>query len=138
MNAVSVAMYSKLTAANLQSGGTVPVFEWLAPENQDPPYVVFHKQANTPRYTMGSASSGGTAFENALYMVRAVTVGPSMAQAGTIANLCDAALNLAALSISGYTHLLCRRESDVQYVETRDGQRWNHAGALYRIVADPS
>jgi len=43
-------------------------------------------------------------------------------------------LNDAALSISGGTLLYLRRESDVEYPETADGVRYQHAGSLYRLV----
>lgn len=39
-------------------GGTA-IYQWLAPQNQDPPYVVYNKQAGTPRHTLS-----GLAYED--------------------------------------------------------------------------
>ena len=138
MNQLEVGLFTKLTGASgltgLLAAGTAGVYAYLAPLNEDAAYVVFSKQASTPRYTFG-----GVAVEDLLYQVRGVAVGPTMAAAGTIAKQIDLALNDQALTVSGYSHLYLRRESDIQYVETDPGgQRWNHAGALYRIVLDPT
>lgn len=141
MNAVDTAIYSKLTAASgltsLLSGGTASpsVYKDLAPEGTDPPYVVFQAQSpSVPRHTMG-----GVALENALYTVKGVTLGPSAAAAGTIAAQIDTALADQALTISGHTHLLCRRAQDIDYPElAAGGQRYVHRGAIYRIIADPA
>lgn len=137
MNALELALYNKLNVSavtDLLDNGGSSIFRYMAPPNEDPPYIIISKQSNLPRYTMG-----GTAFENALYTVKAVTVGHEMAPAGTIATQIDAALNDQTLSISGYTHMRCHRENDVAFVEVDPGgQRWNHNGALYRIFADPT
>jgi len=136
-DAIETALYTKLTGASgLTSllAGTASVYAYLAPENDNPPYVVYSNQSNVPAYTLS-----GTAFENALYLVKGVTAGPGMGQAGSVAKQIDLALNDQALTITGYTHMLCRRESTVRYTEVDPGgQRWNHAGFLFRIQADPS
>ncbi len=114
--------------------GTTSVYSYLAPENDNPPYVVYGAQSNVPSYTLA-----GTAFENSLYLVKAVTVGPKMSEAGSIAKQIDVALNDKSLSITGYTHMLCRRESSIRYTEVDPGgQRWNTAGFLFRIQGDPT
>ena len=52
-----------------------------------------------------------------------------------IASRLNALLTDGALSISGKTQLYLRRESDLpSYSETVDGQRYIHAGALFRLV----
>lgn len=138
MNAADTAVYTKLTGASALTSllaGTAHVYKDLAPEGTDPPYVVFQTQSpSVPQHTFG-----GVAFENALYTVRGVTAGPSAAAAGTIAVQIDAALADQALTISGHTHLVCRRVQDVDYPElAAGGQRYVHRGATYRIVADPA
>lgn len=141
MNAVQVALYAKLSAASgltsLLSGGTADpsIYPGIAPENTDPPYVVYQPQSpSTPVHTMG-----GVALENALYTVKAVVASREMASAGTIADQIDSALNDQALTVSGHTHLLCRRVQDIDYPETAPGgQVLQHRGAVYRIVADPT
>ena len=136
-DAVEAALYTKLTGASgLTSllAGTASVYSYLAPENDNPPYVVYGAQSNVPAYTLA-----GTAYENSLYLVKAVALGPNMSQAGSIAKQIDVALNDQSLSITGYTHMLCRRESSIRYTEVDPGgQRWNTAGFLFRIQADPS
>lgn len=135
MNAFDVAIYNALagnSALTTALGGTA-IFQWMAPQNTDPPYVVYNKQAGTPQHTFG-----GVAYENDLYTVRAVTAGPSASQAGTIARLIDAALADKALTITGYAHLFLRRVSDVDYPEVVAGQRHQHQGAMYRVLADPN
>lgn len=139
MNAVDQALYTALSGATaltaLLAGGTADpsVFQFLAPEGQDPPYVVYFKQAGTPRHTFR-----GVAFENQLYTIKAVTLGPSAAAAGTIAAAIDAALVDQALTVSGYAHMYLRRDSDIDYPETDPGgQRYHHRGALYRVMVDP-
>lgn len=137
MNAIEKALYAKLSAASaltsLLSGGSASIYSPAAPQGASAPYVVFSKQANTPHYT-----NTGVAYEDALYQVKGIVQSPSGAAAGTIASAIDTALNMQALSITGYTHLLCRRESDVDYPEHVEGQTWQHRGAMYRIWADPS
>ena len=140
MNAIDLALYNKLTGSTaltaLTSGGTASpsVYQWLAPENQDPPYVIYNKQASTPQHTLS-----GVAFENLLYAVKGVTLGHSAAAAGTIASTIDTVLADQALTITGYTHMYLRRVSDIDYPETAaGGQRYQHRGALYRVFADPA
>jgi hypothetical protein len=135
-NAFETAVYNKLAGASglvTVLGGTA-IYSRLAPQNADPPYVVFQVQSpSVPRWTMG-----GTAYENLLYTVRAVTEGPTLAQAGSIDHQINLALNDQSLTISGYTHMVCRRESGVDYTEIVDGKRLNHLGGIYRIQADPT
>lgn len=138
MNATDTALYTALTGASALTtllAGTAHVYKDLAPEGTDPPYVVFQTQSpSTPRHTFG-----GVAYENALITVRGVTQGPSAALAGSIAVQIDAALHDQALTISGHTHMYCRRVQDVDYPElAAGGQRYVHRGAIYRILADPS
>ena len=60
-----------------------------------------------------------------------------MNAADTIAARVDWLLTNGTLSISGATGgdaLYLRRESDVEYAETSDGEVYYHAGALYRLI----
>lgn len=140
MNALDVAIYNKLTGSTaltaLTAGGTASpsIYQWIAPEGQDPPYVVYNKQASTPQHTLS-----GVAYENAIYTVKGVTLGPSAAAAGTIASTIDTVLVNQALTISGHTHLYLRRVSDIDYPEAGPGgHRIHHRGAMYRVLADPT
>lgn len=140
-NAIDAAIYSKLTASaaltSLTSGGTANpgVYQWLAPENADPPYVIYNVQSpSVPRRTMGTA----VAFEDTVYLVKAVTQEPSAKLAGSILARIDEALNDQPLTIGGYTHLYLRRESGVEFPEVSDGLRYMHRGGLYRLMAQPA
>lgn len=137
-NPIAVGIYNKLTGAAaltaLLANGTASVFEHNAPEGEDPPYVVFNAQSpSVPAYTFG-----GVAFENTIYQVKGITESHSAAAAGTIADKIDDALTDQALTITGYTHLYCRREQDVDYTELAAGKRFVHRGGLYRVIADPT
>lgn len=138
LNPIDVGIYSKLsgnsTLTGLLANGANSVYQWLAPEGSEPPYVVYFPQSpSTPSRTMG-----GTAFENALFTVKAVTVGPSSAQAGTIAAAIENALCPGPITYSGYTHVRSEREQSVDFIEVSDGQRWSHRGGVYRIQARPN
>lgn len=133
MNSVKRGIVAKLrgdaalTAA--LSGGTASIYEARATQGADPPYVVYNKQAGAPRYTMG-----GSAWESQVYLVKVVTKENSTAQAGSIAERINGVLTDGALTMTGRTQLYLRRESDVEYPEVTDGIRFNHSGALYRVI----
>lgn len=131
--AVKKAIFDKLTGDATLTGylnaGTASVFNGLAPQESNAPYVSFHKQAGTPAYTLSAR-----AWDNEIYTVKAITQGPSMASGGTIADRISAVLTDQALTIAGATHLYLRRESDIEYQETAaDGVIFNHVGATYRV-----
>lgn len=140
MNQLETAIFSKLTGASsltaLLNAGTASVYHRQAPENADPPYVIFGKQARTPVRVVGG---GAVAWEDALYLVKAVDASPSALNAGSIASRIDETLDRASLSVTGYTSLACHRDSDVDYVENAPGgQVIQHRGALYRIQVQPT
>ncbi len=130
------ALIASTTLTALTNGGTAnpSVFQWLAPEGQDAPYVVYFPQSpSVPNRTMG-----GTVYENALYTVKAVTKGPSSASAGTIAAAIENALVPGNITYTGYTHVRCEVEQRVDFIEVSDGVRWNHRGGVFRVQARPS
>ena len=138
-NPIAAAIYTNLTGASalttLLNAGTAGVFETLAPEGEDPPYVVYNAQSpSTPVYAFGTAVK----WEDAIYQVQAVTEGHTAAAAGTIADKIDDALNGATLTITGYTAMYVARIQTVDYPElAAGGKRFNHRGGLYRILARP-
>jgi hypothetical protein len=89
----------------------------------------------------------GRAFEDTLYLVKAVAREP--ASAATIkaaAARIDVLLNPqrpmrpATITIAGYRLLLTRRESRVRMTEVDDVDtsiRWQHRGGRYQVVAAP-
>ena len=138
VNATAVGLFNTLTGATALTGlltlGTAGVFQDLAPEGAVPPYVVFNAQSpSVPQYTYTAV-----AFENTIYQVKGVTQGPSKAAGGTIAHQIDAALNDAAVTVTGYTLLKCRRLQDVDFTEVVSGVRFSHIGGLFRVWVDPT
>ena len=135
-NAIDAALYTKLaggTALTNLLGGTA-VYQYLAPEGVSPPYVIYQRQSQVPINVLS-----GVAIENAVYMVKGVTEGPSAVLAGSVAGAIDTLLQDQTLgTVTGYTHIHLRRESSIDYVENDSGVRYAHRGATYRIMVDPS
>jgi hypothetical protein len=96
------------------------------------PYVVFQQQAGTDSYTF-SARDG----RSLLYLVKAVDVGSSGLRAAQMAERLDTLLTDKPLSVSGWTNIRLRRESDVEYVEVDAGKTYQHYGALFRVDVRP-
>lgn len=141
-NACDTAIYQALTGNTtltaLLSGGTASpsVYRALAPENTDPPYVVFQAQSpSTPVWKLG-----GLAWENALYLCKTVTLSRSAAVAGTIADEIIGTLGgTATPTIGGHDIVDWRRVQDIDYAELGPaGQVYQHRGAIFRIQANPS
>jgi len=136
--AIYTALAANTTLIGLLAGGTAApsVYRAVAPQNTDPPYVVFQPQSpSTPVWKIG-----GLAWENALYMCKAVTLSPSAAVAGTIATEIIGTLGgTATPTISGYSIVDWRRVQDIDYPETGPaGQVYQHRGAIFRIQANPA
>lgn len=132
LNAVKAALHTKLTGGTALTAllsGTAAVYEKLGPRGATPPYVIYQKQAGSPRHTLGD----GKAWDSHVFLVKAVTDEPSAKVAGDIAAQVDALLDRGSLTITGGTALICRRETDVDYHELSEGRRINHVGATYRI-----
>ena len=142
IDAFDKAIYDKLTGAtaltSLLAGGTAnpSVYPAPAPQNANAPYVVY--QAASPSVPQRVMGGGGVAYENAVYIVKAVAEGPSAGLAGTIAVQIDAALDNQALTITGYTAMACLREQDIDFPEVEGGITFRHRGGLYRVMADPT
>jgi hypothetical protein len=131
------ALYGKMagdtTLTNLlgtaASGYTRAIYYQLAPQGADEPYVIFQQQAGTPRYTFGER-----AYDNDLWLVKAVDENIDADPVDTIASRLDALLTDGTINISGRVQLYLRRESDISYAEVADGVRYLHTGALYRLM----
>lgn len=83
---------------------------------------------------------GGRAFENALYMVKAVVLS-SVANASTViknaAARIDVVLEGQTLAPAGYAHMAMHRENRIRITEVDDVDptiRWFHRGGQYRVV----
>lgn len=134
--AVRRALYGKLSGDTTLSGMlaapptgvTKSIYHQVAPSGAEPPYVVFFKSSGTPRYGIGAR-----AYDDELWTVKGVAhENPDAAD--DISSRLDVLLTDGTISISGRTQLILRRESDVEYGEVIDGERYQHAGALFRLA----
>lgn len=136
--AIRRAIYGKLsgdtTLNNLlgtpATGYSKSIYHQQAPAGAAFPLVVFNKQAGNPTETFGDPS----AYENDVWLVKGVDRNTSADTAEAIQARLDALLSDGTLSISGASLMYLRRQSDVEYVETDDGVRYQHAGSLYRLL----
>ena len=130
---VEDALYTVLNVQSVLDKATGGIWNTQVPQNVDPPWVVFQavsKLDDYPTFTIRGA--------NALYMIKAVSDSPYPKEASAIDTLVDAVLQNAALSITGFSLLWCRRESDIYLTEARGGVNWTQTGGMWRIVADES
>jgi hypothetical protein len=82
------------------------------------------------------AEFGGRAYEDALYLVKAVAISTAGANVQAAAARIDALLEDQTLTVSGYTHMVMHRESRVRITEVDDQDasiRWFHRGGHYRV-----
>lgn len=128
MNAINNAIYTQLTGgtALIAALGGTAIFHLQAPDNQPLPYVVFNHQGGGD---LNITPSSG------IEVVEFVRVYDNSAySAGTIDALVRARLHDAALTVTGYTCLWCKREDDYETVENLpSGEKVYTMGGLYRI-----
>jgi hypothetical protein len=132
------AIYGKLAGDTTLNGllGTPPtgyaksIYHQEAPAGAGYPLVVFQRQAGRPTEAFGAPS----VMENDVWLIKAVDHSTSADTAEAVAARIQTLLNDASLSISGASLLYLRRQSDVEYPEVTDGERYAHCGALYRVV----
>lgn len=119
-------------------GGTASprIYSGLAPQNTSFPFVLFDVQE--ARDETGVAGDRGCVTTD--YLVRAVTQEPSFSGGAAIMAQVDPLLHqqigtvlsgtAVALNVIG-----CVRLQPIRYIETDEGVRYNHVGAMYRIWA---
>ena len=127
------AVYSVLNVAAVTNEATGGVFNGVAPQGTEPPFVVFSALSKTDDYFAYTERGG-----QAIYMVKAIDRSPWPKSAGDIDTQVDSVMQNASLSITGHTLIECRRESDIYLTEDLDGVTYQHVGGLYRIIADES
>lgn len=84
------------------------------------------------------AKFGGRAFEDALFLVKAVEQKPATGSGNikAAAALIDVLLEDGTLTVAGYTHMVLCREARVRITEVDDVDpsiRWWHRGGHYRV-----
>jgi len=128
---LDTAIFSTLNVASVTNEATGGVFNSVAPQGAEPPFVVFQAMSKTDDYF---AYTGRGA--EAVYMVKTIAQSPWPKSAGDIDTQVDSVMQDASLSITGFSLLSCRREEDIYLVEDQEGVIYQHVGGLYRIVAD--
>ena len=139
MRAVDTAIYSRLATdvAGTATGtlgqlGATGVYRAVASQGSVEPYIVFNEQAGTDSYTFRARDT-----RSLLYQVKAVGKGNSALVPAQMAERIDALLTDAPLTLSGWTNIRLRRESDVEYVQIENGMQYHHLGGLYRVDVTP-
>ena len=130
---LDTAVYSVLNVAAVTNEATGGVFNGIAPQGTEPPFVVFSAMSKTDDYFAYTERGG-----QAVYMIKAIDRSPWPKSAGDIDTQIDSVMQDASLSITGHTLIECRRETDIYLVEDLDGVTYQHVGGLYRIIADES
>ena len=127
------AVYEKLNITAVTNEAVGGVFNQMAPEGTQTPLVVFQAMSKVDDY-WSYTGRGGTA----VYMIKVIDESGWPKAAADIDTQIDSAMQDVALSVTGYSLLQCRRESDIYLVENSEGRTFQHIGGLYRIEADQS
>ena len=130
---LDTAIFNVLNVASVTNEATGGVFNGVAPQGTEPPFVVFSAMSKTDDYFAYSERGG-----QAVYMVKAIDRSPWPKSAGDIDTQIDSVMQDASLSITGHSLISCRREEDIYLVEDLAGVMYQHVGGLYRIIADES
>ena len=139
INGTASGLYAVLTAATgltalLASStsayeGAVPQVTSGQGDADSLPAVVYANQSGIRHYTFD-----GQRYADMRWLVKGVSHSRWPNEAGQIDGQIDAALHDAALSITGWTLLYCRREADVSYPEGE----YFHRGGIYHIHLEKS
>lgn len=131
--AFETGLYSKLSAGTAliaELGGTF-IYNKLAPQSTNPPYVIFQQQGG------GDVNDTPIRSRNILYTVFGCARTPEAAAA--IDRDIDATLHNQTLTVSGWSNYWLARETDVQFVELdAAGLEIFRTGAIYRAMMDYS
>ena len=128
---LDTAVYAVLNVASVTNEATGGVFNGVAPQGTEPPFVVFQAMSKVDDYYAYTERGG-----SAIYMVKAIDRSIWPKTAGDIDTQIDSVMQDASLSITGHTLISCRREEDIYLVEDTGGVTYQHVGGLYRILAD--
>lgn len=132
MKAIRRALYAKLTGdATLAALIGTRVYDGIAPQSATYPLVVLQHQAGVDAYTFA-----GRAFEDHVWLVRAVDKAGSADTADDIAARIDDVLTDGALAITGRRQLYLKRETTVRYPEVDGDITYRHSGATFRLVSE--
>jgi hypothetical protein len=130
-SAIDNALIAKLGAdATLLSYMTNGVYWDEAPQGSTKFVIVsMVDQIDEPQFQ-------GRAYEDALYLVKAVALSTAGANIQAAAARIDTLLEDQTLTVAGYTHMVMHREARVRLTEVDDldaSIRWFHRGGHYRV-----
>lgn len=114
-------------------GTPTAVYHRKAPQPARPPVVVFDQRSSLKTYAFHRE-----AFRTETWIVRGVAFGRTADRADAIAEQIDLALEDAPLSVTGRRLLYLRQESEVDYPEQIGKEIFQHKGAVYRIITEPT
>lgn len=115
------------------AGRTTSIFHEQAPDNAVTPWVIIDKQSGTP----ANRAMKGAEDQNDIWLIEGVSKG-SADKAEKIADAILARVQDAPISIPGMTVLWLRRETDVDFWQTVEGDRWDYVGYQFRLVGEPT
>ena len=130
---LDTAIYSILNVEAVTNEAIGGVFNGIAPQGIEPPFVIFQAMSKIDDYFAFTGRGGST-----IYMIKAIDRSIWPKTAGDIDTQIDSVMQDASLSITGHALLMCRRESDIYLTEDQAGIVYQHIGGLYRIIADQS
>ena len=115
------------------------IYEGLAPEGSQPPYLLYSLNAASDLNAVGRASRVDS---RQLWLVKGITTGNSAASAAAIASAADDALEDATDTITldgrSYRVTVIGRTAAIRLPPSGEGIRYHHIGGLYRIFVGPA
>lgn len=107
------------------------VYEYVAPKGALYPFVLYSHQGSHDVRGVGP----GRIMVSAVYQVKVVGQGASMAALTAAADRLDTLLQGASGAVVDGAVLMCVRESPLAYAEVDSGVQYRHLGGLWRILA---
>jgi hypothetical protein len=107
------------------------VYDSSPPQGTVGDYIVLQCQSYTES---GTAADGTLGAGNMLLTVKAVTQSAGFVSAGALSQSAHALLQGQTGTSNGITVAKCVRDSRQRYVENKDGIRYNHLAAIYRLT----
>lgn len=130
--AIAQGIYNKLTGGTALTAllaGTTSVYWMQAPNNATLPYVVFSVQGG------GARNDNPHDTRDVVYTV--MTYAQKPGRAGSVDLQVANLLHRGTLSVSGYSFLTIRRETEIELPEEApNGSTVYAVGAMYRIMLD--
>lgn len=131
-NAIVLKLQASAGVTALATGG---IYAKLPPEGLATYPMVVVYSWRPPR---GGRTFQGVAYEDSIYLVKAIDQNTSPKRASEISAAVRTALNEAALTITGYNSMGIIWVEDVDYTEVYQGKVYQHEGGLYSLMGSPT